>query len=81
MIRRSENQQKLSSDMLAETVQQANFFLSLPTGPSIKTEKSATKNASVIIMPELAGAVIFPDTGKYLKHQDSSVDPTFPLHL
>jgi hypothetical protein len=39
--------------MLAETVQQANHIFSLPAGPAIRTAKSATKTASVIIMHEI----------------------------
>jgi hypothetical protein len=70
MIRRSATQQNLSIDMLAETVQQANHVSSLPTGPAIKTAKIATKTASVMIMPEMDNAVICPDTGKSLKHQE-----------
>jgi hypothetical protein len=58
MIRKSATQQNLSSEMLAETVQQANNVFSLPTGPANKTAKIATKTASVIIMPEMAKAVI-----------------------
>jgi hypothetical protein len=48
--------------MLAETVQQANHVVSLPTGPSIKTAESATKNAPAIIRPEMANTAICPDT-------------------
>jgi hypothetical protein len=29
-----------------------------------------TKNKQMIIMPEMANAVIFPDTGKSLKHSE-----------
>jgi hypothetical protein len=56
--------------MLAETVQQANHCFSLPTRPAIKTAKSATKNAPVIKIHEMDDAVICPDTGKSLKHQE-----------
>jgi DNA topoisomerase IB len=70
MSRRSATQQDLSSDMLTETVQQDTHVFSLPTGPAIKTAKSATDTASVIIMPEMSNAVICPDTGKSLKHQE-----------
>jgi hypothetical protein len=60
MIRRSATQQNLSSDMLAEIVQQANHIFSLPTGPTIRTAKSATKTVPVIITPGMAKAVICP---------------------
>jgi hypothetical protein len=56
--------------MLAETVQQTNHVLSLPTEPAIKIAKSATKNEPVIIIPEMANAAIYPDTGTSLKHQE-----------
>jgi hypothetical protein len=51
MISRSTSPQNLSDDMLAETVQHANHVLSLPTGPAIKTAKSAIKNEPMIVMP------------------------------
>jgi hypothetical protein len=51
MVRRSATQQHFSSDMLADTVQQANHVFSLPAGPAIKTAKNATNNAPVILMP------------------------------
>jgi hypothetical protein len=70
MIRRGATQQNISSDTLAETVQQANHVFSLPTGPTIRTAKNTTKFAPVIIMPEMANAVLCPDTGKSLKHQE-----------
>jgi hypothetical protein len=40
--------------MLAEILQQANRVFYLPNGSVIKTANSATKNAPVIIMPEMA---------------------------
>jgi hypothetical protein len=40
MARRSTTQQNLSSDMLAETVQQVNHVFCLPTGPAIKKQKA-----------------------------------------
>jgi hypothetical protein len=69
MVRRSAAPQNSSYDMLADTVKRENHMLLLPTGPAIKQSKSAIKNKPVIIMPEIAKAVIFPDTGKSLKHQ------------
>jgi hypothetical protein len=47
-----------------------NIRLGLPTGPAIKTATSATKNAPVIITPEMANDVRCPDTGESLKHQE-----------
>jgi hypothetical protein len=49
MIRRSATQQNVSSDMLAETVQQANHVFSFPTGPSIKTAKNGTKTLAACL--------------------------------
>jgi hypothetical protein len=70
MIRRSVHQQnltkqKLTNDMLAETIQHANHVFSLPT---IRSPTQNAKNIPIIIMPEMANTVICPDTGKYIKH-------------
>jgi hypothetical protein len=70
MIRRSAHQQNLSNDMLAETLQQANHVFALPRGPTIRSPADNTKNTPTIIKPEMANAVICPDTGKSLKHQE-----------
>jgi hypothetical protein len=56
--------------MLAEKVQQANHVLSLPTGPAIWSPASNTNNTPLIIISEMSNAVICPDTGKSLKHQE-----------
>jgi hypothetical protein len=70
MIRISAHQQNLSNDMLAKTVQQENHVLYLPTGPPLWSPAENTMNTQIIIMPEMSNAVIFPDTGKSLKHQE-----------
>jgi hypothetical protein len=70
MVTRSSAPHNLSYDILAETVQQANHVLSLPTEPAIKTANSAIKNEPVILMPEMSHAIICPETGKSLKHQE-----------
>jgi hypothetical protein len=70
MIRRSAHQQNLINGMLAETIQQANHALSRPTGPPVRSPTQNTKDTPIIIMPEKANAVICPDTGKSLKHQE-----------
>jgi hypothetical protein len=70
MIRRSNHQQNLSNDMLSETVYRSNHVFSLPTGPSIRSPAENTMNTPIIIMPEMTNAVICPDTGKSLKHQE-----------
>jgi hypothetical protein len=70
MVRISAVQQNWSNEMLSETVQQAFHVFSLPTGPTIKTAKRAIKNSPIVIMPEMANAVICPDTCKSLKHPE-----------
>jgi hypothetical protein len=60
---------KLTNDMLAETIQQANHVFSLPTGSTISSSTQETPNTPIIIMPEMANAEICPDPGKSLKHQ------------
>jgi hypothetical protein len=57
--------------MLEETVQQADHVFSLPIGPSARpVVLKTTKIEQVIIMPEMANAVICPDTGKSLNHSE-----------
>jgi hypothetical protein len=70
MIRRSDHQQNLTNDMLAETKQQANNVFSLPAGPTIRSPTKKANDTSIIIMPEMANAVLCPDVGKSLKHQE-----------
>jgi hypothetical protein len=71
MVRRSAGQKyNLSQDMIAETVHQANHCVSFPTSPRSKTHKKAIKNEQIIVMPEMANAVICPEMGKSLKHQE-----------
>jgi hypothetical protein len=71
MVRRSATQQyNLSQDLMAEAINQANHCFSI----SPQTQKQKTKisiaSDKVIIMPEMANAVICPDTGKSLKHNE-----------
>jgi hypothetical protein len=71
MVRRSAVQQhSLSQDMIAETVHKANRCFSFPTSPRAKTNEKTIKNEQVTIMPEMANAVICPETGNSLKHQE-----------
>jgi hypothetical protein len=71
MVRRSASQKyNLSQDMIAETINQANHCFSFPTSPSTKIQKKVINNDQIIIMPEMANAVICPETGKSLKHQE-----------
>jgi hypothetical protein len=51
--------------MLDETVQQANHVFSFLLVPSdTPAIVQPTKNKQMIIMPEMANALICPDTGK-----------------
>jgi hypothetical protein len=71
MVRRSASQKyNLSQDMIAETINQANHCFSLPATPGNKTKEIVNRNNQVIIMPEMANAVICPEMGKSLKHQE-----------
>jgi hypothetical protein len=71
MVRQSASQKyNLSQDMIAETVHHAKHCLYFTTSPSTKTQKMVIKNEQIIIMPEMANAVICPETGKSLKHQE-----------
>jgi hypothetical protein len=71
MMGRSAGQRyNLSQDMIAETVHQANHCFSFPNSPRSKTQKKVINNEQIIIMPEMANAVICPETGRSLKHQE-----------
>jgi hypothetical protein len=68
MVRCSARKQNLSQDMMAETINQANHCFSISAQTKYTHQPSA--NTDVIILPEMANAVIFPETGKSLKHQE-----------
>jgi hypothetical protein len=68
MVRRSARQQNLSQDMMAETITQANHCFSI-SAQTKYTHPSST-NTDIIIFLEMANAVICPETGKSLKHQE-----------
>jgi hypothetical protein len=74
MVRRSARQQyNLSQDVMAEAIIQANHCFSISLHkPKQKSKLSIASIASneVIIMPEMANAVICPETGKSLKHNE-----------
>jgi hypothetical protein len=71
MVRRSAGQKyNLSQDMIAEKINHANHFFSIPTTPGPKNTEKVNGNNQVIIMPEMANAVICPEPGKSLKHQE-----------
>jgi hypothetical protein len=71
MVRHSAGQQhNLSQDMIDKTISQANHCFSISTNPEPKNSTILSVNKKVIILPEMASAVICPETGKSLKHQE-----------
>jgi hypothetical protein len=56
--------------MIAETISQANHCFSISTNPEPKNSIEIDGNNQVILLPEMANAVICPETGKSLKHQE-----------
>jgi hypothetical protein len=68
MVRRSAGQQNLSQDMMAETMAHANYCFSIST--NTKCCQTTIPNAPIVLIPEMANAVICPETGKSLKHQE-----------
>jgi hypothetical protein len=70
MVRRSARQQNFSQDMMAETISQANHCFSISAQPKTQYTIKPSENTQVILFPEMANAVICPETGKSLKHQE-----------
>jgi hypothetical protein len=71
MVRGSAGKQhKLSQDMIAETHSQANHCFSISANQKPKNATKLSGNNQIIILPEMANAVICPETGKSLKHQE-----------
>jgi hypothetical protein len=69
MVRRSATQHyNLSQDLMAEALNQANHCFSISPHTQKQKPKISITNDKVIIMREMANAVICPDTGKSLKH-------------
>jgi hypothetical protein len=68
MVRRSARQHNLSQDMMAETLAQANHCFSISA--NTKYNHSSNPKTAIVILPEMANAVICPETGKSLKHQE-----------
>jgi hypothetical protein len=56
--------------MLEETVQQAYHVFYLPIGTSVTPVFLVPTDKQVTIMPEMANAVVFPDTGKSIKYHE-----------
>jgi hypothetical protein len=70
MVLHSARQQNVSQDMMAETINQANHCFAISAQPKTQYSKKPSDNTEVILLPEMANAVIFPETGKSLKHQE-----------
>jgi hypothetical protein len=68
MVRRSARQQNVYKDMMAKTMTQANRCFSISA--QTKYTHQENSNTDMINLPEMANAVIFPDTGKSLNHQE-----------
>jgi hypothetical protein len=80
MVRRSAGREyNLSQDMIAETVNQANHCVSISTNPKPKNSTKLNGNNQVIILPEMANAVICPERGKSLKHQELITKLTYKI--
>jgi hypothetical protein len=56
--------------MKAETINQANNCFSISAQPKTQYSKKTSDNTEVILLPEMANAVICPEKGKSLKHQE-----------
>jgi hypothetical protein len=56
--------------MIAEPISQENHSFSISTNQEPKKSTNLSGNNKVIILPEMANAVICPETGKSLKHQE-----------
>jgi hypothetical protein len=56
--------------MIAETISQANHCFTTSKHITNQTPKIRLSSEEVSIMPEMANAVVFPDTGKSLKHHE-----------
>jgi hypothetical protein len=71
MVRRSARRQyNLSQNMMAEAINQANHFFSILSHKPKQKSKLSIASNEVIIMPEMANAVICPETGKSLNHNE-----------
>jgi hypothetical protein len=68
MVRRSARQHNLSQDMMTETITQANHWFSILS--QTKYTHQPSTNTDIILLPEMANAVICRETGKSLKHQE-----------
>jgi hypothetical protein len=63
-------QYNLSQDVMAETISQANNCFSTSTHPKNQNSKTSISSKETIIFSEMVNALIFPETGRSLKHQE-----------
>jgi hypothetical protein len=56
--------------MMAETINQVNHCFSISAQPKTQYTEKTSDNTEVILLPEMANAVICPETGRSLKHQE-----------
>jgi hypothetical protein len=56
--------------MMAETINQANHCFTISAQPKTQYLKKTGDNTKIILLPEMANAVICPEAGKSLKHQE-----------
>jgi hypothetical protein len=68
MVQRSARQKKISQDMMDEALAQANHCFSI--SDNTKINHPTTPKIESVILPEMVNAVICPETGKSLKHQE-----------
>jgi hypothetical protein len=56
--------------MMAQTINQANHCFAISAQSKTQYTKNLSDNTKVFPLPEMANAVICPETGKSLKHQE-----------
>jgi hypothetical protein len=56
--------------MMAETINQANHCFAISAQKNAQYSKKPSDNTKVILLPEMENAVICPETGKSLNHQE-----------
>jgi hypothetical protein len=65
--------------MMAETLTQANHSFSISANNKINHPE--TPKTESVILPEMANAVICPETGKSLKHQELITKLKYKIQL
>jgi hypothetical protein len=65
--------------MMAETLAQANHCFSLAENSTCCRSYNPTSH--IVLSPEMANAVICPETGKSLKHQELITKPKYKKQL